>query len=90
MTRGSKQTEPKPDNADKRIQSETESDRLLATDRVWPAAKEAITTPRTTHWTRKTLPAFIRGLLGLLCTGSAQGCRLWSSKERSGTHPSQR
>ena len=32
MTRGSKQTDPKPENADKRIQSETESDRLLATD----------------------------------------------------------
>jgi len=33
MTRGSEQTDPKPENADKRIQSETESDRLLATDR---------------------------------------------------------
>jgi len=34
MTRGSEQTDPKPENADKRIQSETESDRLLATDRI--------------------------------------------------------
>ena len=33
MSRGPEQTDPRPENADKRIQSETESDRLLATDR---------------------------------------------------------
>ncbi len=34
MTRRSKQTDLKPEKADKRIHSETESDRLLATDRL--------------------------------------------------------
>ena len=33
MTRRSEQTDLKPEKADKRIHSETESDRLLATDR---------------------------------------------------------
>ena len=34
MTRRSEQTDLKPEKADKRIHSETESDRLLATDRL--------------------------------------------------------
>ena len=43
MTRRSEQTDLKPEKADKRIHSETESDRLLATDRVTPAMAAGIT-----------------------------------------------
>ena len=62
MTRGSKQTDPKPENADKRIQSETESDRLLATDKVQ-------TLDTTLDWpTLGALPEMIQTAWGSLHT----------------------